>query len=459
MNVDLLIVNGYVLTMEDESNQLIENGAVAIIGQTIEAVGKSDDLRANYHAERIIDANNQLIMPGLIDSHIHTGLAILRGVAQDMSHWMQKGIWPFMKHVTKEERIKGSLVNILEGIKAGTTTFADYDTDMQDIVQHYVKIGARACVAEMVNEMPDDIDDLSVGELYPLDAKVGEQKLQKNVDLIERYHGAEDGRITCMLGPQGADMLSLNRMKQIADLAETYDTKLHMHVAQGDREIEQMEKRYDLRTIPFLEREGFLNERLIAVHLTEATKKETEKAAHSGASMICCPGSIGIIDGIVPPMYSFLQAGGTASLGSDQAPGNNSNNMFNEMKFAAIVNKVKYQDPAVFPAELALRAATIEAAKVLGIDHEVGSLEKGKKADIIVINFQEPSLSPVITKPTSNVIPNLVYSARGHEVETSIIDGKVVMEHRQIVTASEEQVVKDAQEAANGLAKRVSKKV
>lgn len=176
--------------------------------------------------------------------------------------------------------------------------------------------------------------------------------------------------------------------------------------------------------------------------------------AKSGAGMIYCAGSIGIIDGIVTPMLKFIESGGTACLGSDQAPGNNCNNMINEMKFAAILNKVKYANPSVFNATLAVRSATIEAAKVLGIENEVGSLRPGKKADIILMNLEEPSFMPVLTYPVRNIIPNLVYSARGHEVETSIIDGKIVMEDRKIVTIDQKAAVKEAQEAANGIAER-----
>ncbi|WP_139368193.1 amidohydrolase family protein [Evansella clarkii] len=454
MHADILITNGFVVTMEGKGVGMIEDGALAIKGNKIVAVGKTNELKSQYNADRLMDAKNKVVMPGLVDAHIHTGLSIIRGVAQDMNDWMQKGIWPFMKHVRREDAVKGSMVNIIEGIQSGTTTFGDYDSYMTEIVHNYVKAGARARLAEMVNEMPPDISSTPVGDLYPLEQSVGEEKLARNLELMEKYNETENGRITCILGPQGPDMMSLELLNEIKGLGEKYDTKLHMHVAQGDREINQMEKRYGKRSIAFLEENGFLNERLIAVHLTEATDEETEIVAKSGASMTYCAGSIGIIDGLVPPMLKFVESGGTAGLGSDQAPGNNSNNMFNEMKFAAILNKVKRGNPAVFSATLAIRSATIEAAKVLGIDHEVGSLKAGKKADIILIDLEEPSLSPVFTSPVRNIIPNLVYSARGHEVETSIIDGKVVMENRQLLTVDVKQAVREAQKAAEGIAER-----
>ncbi|MEW9052003.1 MAG: amidohydrolase [Neobacillus sp.] len=459
MRVDLIIQKGLIMTMEGKGIGLIEDGAVAIKGNTIQAVGSTLEIISNYSAENVIDAQNKLVMPGLIDAHIHTGLALLRGVAQDMNHWMQKGLWPFMKHLTPEASKKGSMVNIIEGIQSGTTTFCDYDSSMNSLVENYIKIGARARVAELVNEIPDNISDIPVGELYPFYSEIGERKLKNNLSLIEKYHESADGRITCILGPHGPDLMSIELLQEMQRLAEQYDTKLHMHVAQGDREIDQMVKRYGKRSISFLEEMGYLNERLIAVHLTEATDEETEIVAKSGAGMIYCSGSIGIIDGLVPPVLKFMESGGVAGLGSDQAPGNNCNNMFNEMKFAAILNKVKRSNPAVFPAAMSLRMATIEAAKVMGIDHEVGSLRKGKKADLIIINLLEPTLSPLYIDPIRNIVPNLVYSARGHEVETSIINGKIIMENRQITTVDTKAAVLEAQQAAKELSQRAKQDI
>lgn len=459
MKVDIIIHNAYILTMEGKGVGFIEDGSIAIKGNLIQDVGSTDEIRRNYKSDRLIDAKNKLVLPGFIDAHIHTGIAIIRGIAQDMSNWMQKGIWPFQKHIKPEESVKGSMVNIIEGIKAGTTTFCDYDGRMDLIVENYKKIGARARVAELINEIPDNVGDLPVGELYPFDPSIGNVKLERNLELLNKHHGSENGRITAILGPHGPDMMSVELLHEIKAYGKKYDTKLHMHVAQGDREIDQMIKRYGKRSIDFLEEHGFLNERLIAVHLTEATNEEAEKVAKSGAGMVYCSGSIGIIDGLVPPVYHFLQSGGVACLGSDQAPGNNCNNMINEMKFAAILNKVKLANPRVFNATMALRMATIEAAKVMGIDHEVGSIRKGKKADMIMMNLQDPSFFPVYTKPIRNIVPNLVYSARGHEVETSIIDGQVIMENRKILTIDETAVIKEAQQAAEQIAIRAEKDI
>lgn len=454
MKADFIIAHAFVMTMEGKGVGMVENGAIAVKGNTILAVGPSDEILSAYQADRFINGTGKLVMPGLIDAHIHTGLSIFRGMAQDMSHWMQKGLWPFIKNTDKKDALTGSLVTIIEGIKAGTTTFCDFNHHMKDIVSHYVKTGARARVAETINELPEDIGTLPVGDLYPFDTALGNHRLQESIRLFEKWHEQGDGRITCLFGPQGADMMGTDLLLEVKALAEKYDTRIHMHVAQGDREIDQMVKRYGKRTIPFLDELGYLDSRLMAVHLTEATKDETCLVAKRGASMIYCAGSIGIIDGLVPPIMEFLEAGGQAALGSDQAPGNNCNNMFNEMKFAAILNKVKRSDPTAFPAWLALRLSTIESAKAIGMDHEIGSLKKGKKADILIVNLESPTLCPVFTTPIRNIVPNLVYSARGHEVETVIIDGQFVMEEYQLLTVNEKEAIRDAQLASERISRR-----
>lgn len=454
--LDMLLTNAVVITMEGKGVGIIPRGAVGIRGNRIAAVGDSVVIEKEHRAKQIIDATNKVVMPGLVDAHIHTGIAILRGLAQDTDHWMQKALWPFARALTPEARLAGSLVNIIEGIKAGTTTFCDFDGGMADIVRHHAQAGCRARVAETVNEMPAEISGLKVGDLYPLDPAVGQRKLDAAVDLFEQWHGYDGGRITCLFGPQGPDMASRELLLEIKELAAKHDTLIHMHVAQGDREIDQMVKRYGRRSIPWLDELSYLDSRLLAVHLTEATDDETQLLAQRGAAMVLCSGSIGIIDGIIPPAAQFLAAGGRLALGSDQAPGNNCNNMFNEMKFTAILNKCKAKDPKVFPAWQVLRLATIEGARAIGLGDEIGSLKPGKKADLIVVDLDSPAMCPAIMDPVRNIVPNLVYSASGWEVEMAIVNGKIIMEGRKLLTVDEKQAVAAAREAAQALAKQAN---
>jgi 5-methylthioadenosine/S-adenosylhomocysteine deaminase len=239
-------------------------------------------------------------------------------------------------------------------------------------------------------------------------------------------------------------------------IADREGWKIHMHVAQGDREIEQMLKRYGQRTPAYLDELGYLDEGLLAVHLTEATDDEAALIARRGAGMALCSGSIGIIDGIVPPARAFRAAGGLVALGSDQASGNNCNNIFNEMKLTALFNKIRFRDPTVLPAWEVLRMATIEGAQAIGLGDEIGSLEAGKQADLVLVGLTALNLSPVLEAPVRNIVPNLVYAASGHEVKTVLVAGRVLMRDGQMLAADEAAVRAEAQVQAEAVARRVA---
>jgi 5-methylthioadenosine/S-adenosylhomocysteine deaminase len=251
-----------------------------------------------------------------------------------------------------------------------------------------------------------------------------------------------------LFGPQGPDFVSRDLLLEVQRAASQRNTKIHMHTAQGDRETAQMLRRYGQRSIPWLDALGLVDHHLLAVHLTDATADEAKLVATRGATMALCSGSIGIIDGIVPPAMAFQSAGGLVGLGSDQAPGNNNHNIFNEMKLTALFNKIRSADPEAMPAWRVLRMATIEGAAALGWADEIGSLEEGKRADMLLIDLHRPTLTPVHTAPMRNLAPNLVYAARGDEVDTVIVDGQIVVEHGQVLTLDESAVLAEAERVA-----------
>jgi 5-methylthioadenosine/S-adenosylhomocysteine deaminase len=295
-----------------------------------------------------------------------------------------------------------------------------------------------------------------VGDLYPFDLEAGRAAMEQAVFFARDWNNAAGGRITTMLGVHAPDMLPQEQLLEAKRIAGREGWLIHMHVAQGDREIDQMLKRYGRRTPAFLQEIGYLDEQLLAVHLTEATDEETELIARSGARMALCSGSIGIIDGIVPPAHVFRAAGGPVGLGSDQASGNNCNNIFNEMKLTALFNKIKYRDPTIMPAWEVLRMATIEGAQAIGLADEVGSLEPGKQADLILVDLTAPNLSPVLLDPVRNIVPNLVYAASGHEVKTVIVAGRVVVRDYEVLTVDEAAVRAEAQLQAERVAQHVA---
>jgi 5-methylthioadenosine/S-adenosylhomocysteine deaminase len=300
---------------------------------------------------------------------------------------------------------------------------------------------------------------LAEGELYPFDPSIGESRLEENLDLVGKWNGAANGRITVMIGPQGADYCSPELFERIKAAADGHGLKIHMHIGQGDREILQMKNRYGVRPVEFLQSIGYLDEQLIAVHMVKCTEEEVEQIAASGASMAFCPSSLIICDGIVPPADVFVRAGGKVCLGTDETSSNNGTNLFSEMKLASLALNMKNQDPTLMPTWRVLRMATIEGAEAIGLDQEIGSLEQGKKADLILVDLRKPSLMPVLRDPVRNIVPNLVLSARGDEVAMSIIDGQVVYEEGRITTIAEDELLESIQRVSEEVSAQASKEV
>lgn len=456
-HADILVTHSYLFTLQGAGVGYMPDGAVAVRGSRIAAVGSTAELTARFQAAETIDATNCAVLPGLIDVHMHTPWAVVRGVAQDVAHWMQKALAPYSRHLTPAATLAGVRLNVLEALKAGTTTMVDYTHPVPGWAEAFEQAGVRARLTPTINALPPgEMAGWKVGDLYPLDDTVGQAAIDAAVAFAHDWHGAAEGRITVMLGPQGPDMLSRDQFIQVKRIAQRDGLMIHMHVAQGDREIDQMLKRYGQRSPAFLDTLGYLDDQLLAVHLTEATDDEATMIAKRGARMALCSGSIGIIDGIVPPARVFRAAGGLVGLGSDQAAGNNCNNIFNEMKLTALFNKIKFRDPTVMPAWEVLRMATIEGAQAIGLGDEIGSLEAGKQADLILVDLTAPNLAPVLEAPVRNIVPNLVYAGTGHEVNTVVVAGRVLVRDGQVLTADEAAVRAEAQAQAQAVAERVS---
>jgi 5-methylthioadenosine/S-adenosylhomocysteine deaminase len=457
-SVDSLLIHAHLFTMQGDGVGYIADGAVAVRGDRIVADGATHELAAQFTAKETIDASGHALLPGLIDAHMHTPWAIARGVAQDVAHWMQAGLAPYARHLLPAMALAGTRLNVLEALRAGTTTMGDYAEPHEGWGDIYAAVGVRAVLTPTINALPrGGMASWRIGELYPLDEAEGDHAIQAAAAFAREWHNAENGRITVMYGPQAADMLTRDQLLHVKRLAAADGLRIHMHVAQGDREIDQMLKRYGKRTPAYLEQIGYLDEQLLAVHLTEASEEEAAEIASSGAAMVLCSGSIGLIDGIVPPAHHFRASGGLAALGSDQAAGNNCNNIFNEMKLTALFNKIKYRDPTVMPAWEVLRMATIEGAQAIGLGDTIGSLAPGKQADLILVNLAALNLAPLLDAPIRNIVPNLVYAASGHEVDFVMVAGRILLRDGCLLVADERAVVAEAQEMADELAAAVAR--
>lgn len=434
--VDMLVKAPHFYTMEGQGVGYKTGSAMVVDGgRIVDFV--SEAAAGEYIAEEVLELPHHAVLPGFVDGHIHTGDCIMRGLAQDTKNWMMYGLQPFGNVVTEEERIAGGRIGLIEAVRNGTTTIGDYMMNMEPVCSFIEKLGARGNITQMIREAK--YRTYNPGELYEFDEAQGERQLAENIALYDKWHGKADGRIRILFGPQGADFGSRDFLLKVQQEAKKRGTKVHMHVQQGDRETYQIVKRYGKRPVEWLREIGYLDDTLIAVHLTDCTEEEAAMVAETGATMLVCPGSIAIIDGIVCPSVAFQRAGGSVGLGSDQAPGNNCHSIINEMKLVALLNKIRYGNPEVLPAYQALRMATIEGARAVGLGDKIGSLEPGKQADFIAIDLSQPTMLPVYKSPMRNIVPNLVYSARGSEVCLSAVDGRVIYRDGKVLGVDEQE--------------------
>jgi 5-methylthioadenosine/S-adenosylhomocysteine deaminase len=429
---DLLITGGHLLTMSGDGVGFVEDGAVAVDGRKIVAVGPRRTVEANDRGREVIDATDRLVMPGLIDAHIHSAATIARGLAQEVETWMGSAYGPLIRHATADDAHLWTTLALMEGIAAGTTTFGDYEYPMDRLLQTHLQLGNRAVVCQGVTEVDWTQRERWIaegwrpGDSAPLDPHFGERELAGELALFDRWHDHDDGRIKVLLGPIAADMVSESLLLRCQAEARRRQTLIHLHVAQDPRENNATMRRAGLRAIPYLDAIGLLAPDTIAVHLSTATPDEVRLVAAKCGRMACCSNSIGIIDGVVPPAREFREAGGTVALGSDQAAGNNSHNIFAEMRVTAMFAKIAASHPLPLPAWQVLRMATIDGARVLGIDDRVGSLEEGKEADLIALDLTRPPLAPVVLRPARNLVANLVYAETGGNVRLTMVAGRVI---------------------------------
>jgi len=456
--MDTAIVDTTVLTFANGSPGIVEDGAVGIEDDGLGYVGPSAGFDPGA-ADEVIDGSDLVTMPGLVDAHVHSRHTLLRGGAQDLPEieWMNRGLGPLSAAATPEDRVAGSRLGVLEAMLGGATTIGEYAAEVGDLVESvYRPFGAHVAAIETINEVREDRSDLGPEELYAFDRDRGERALARANALFEDY--GDDPLVTPMYGPQALDMISPELLGRVHEAARERDARVHMHVAQGEREAIQIEERYgeDETTVSVLDDLGLLGPDLLAAHCHGTTPEERARMVEAGARMVGCPSSIAAIDGIVPPMAGYADLGGTVGLGTDQAPGPGHHDMFRETRTAAILSKTDATDPTAMPAWEALELATVGGARALGLDDRVGTLEVGKRADVITVDVTSPSVAPTVDRPFHTVIPNLVHAATGREVRDVFVAGERVVADGEFLPADAEAIVAEGRERAAALFERAA---
>ncbi len=429
-SADILVTNGTVLTLDAGDTEII-NGAVAIAKDTITAVGPADEF-GDWSVSQVIDASGGIIMPGLINSHTHAAMTCFRGLADDLPlmTWLNDHIFPAEAKLDEHKVFWGTLLACAEMIMSGTTCFCDMYLYEDAVARAAKEAGVRAVVGEVLY----DFDSPNYGPI--------EKGFEYTQTLIDTWKG--DPLVSIAVEPHSTYLCAPELLKRAFNLAQAFKLPLVIHLAESKSEVEQIRKRYGRTPVEHLAELDVLAPNVLACHCVELTpnditllQRSDVKVAHNVES------NMKLASGVAP-IPCLLKEGICVGLGTDGCASNNDLDLFLEMDTVAKLHKVKTLDSTAMDARTVLRMATIQGARALGLDESIGSLEKGKKADLIIIDTHKPHLTPMY-----NPVSHLVYAAMGSDVRTSIINGAIVMEDGHLKTIDQKSVLNNIIRIAN----------
>lgn len=437
----ILIKNGTIVPM-DASNSivrrdlLIRDGRIAEIAQRIDA-----------DAVETIDASGCAVLPGFIQTHIHLCQTLFRGAADDLSliDWLKKRIWPMEAAHTPESIRASAQLGIAELIKGGTTCALTMETvrHTEEVLRVVEETGFRATVGKCMMDKGDD----APREL----SEETRDSINESLALIEKWQGKAEGRIRCCFAPRFAVSCTRELLLEVANLARELGVMIHTHASENRSECEMVETETGMRNVAYLDSVGISGADVMLAHCVHLDDEEMATLARTKTNVAHCPSSNLKLGSGIAQVAKMIERGVSVSLGADGAPCNNRLDMFTEMRTATLLQKALH-GPEVLPATQILRMATIDGARALGLDGEIGSLEVGKRADMIVVD-----LAQLHSSPQSDVVSSLVYSAQAADVRTTIIDGRVVMRDRGLLTLDETVVMSNANREAGDLRARAEK--
>lgn len=424
--LDIIIKNGTILTL-DSKNSILENGFLCIRGDSIFKIGTGNP--TSFKAEKIIDAEGGLILPGLVNCHTHAAMSLFRGLADDLPlmEWLNNYIFPAESKMDAEFVYTGTLLALAEMIMSGTTTFCDMYLFEEEVAKAARKAGVRCLVGEVLYDFPSP----NYGPV--------EKGLEYTESLIQKW--TNDPIVSIAVEPHSLFTCNPELLTASNELALKYNVPLIIHVAETLTEVAEIKEKYGKTPVMYLDSLGLLGSHLIADHCVHVEDADIKTMAVHGVNVVHNPESNMKLASGIAPVPQMLSQGLTVGLGTDGCASNNNLDLFSEMDTAAKLHKVNTLNPTVMDALSVLKMATIQGAGTLGLQDITGSLEVGKKADVIVIDTHKPHLTPMY-----NAISHLVYAARGNDVRHSIINGQPVMEDRKLLTLDLAEIITRARE-------------
>jgi 5-methylthioadenosine/S-adenosylhomocysteine deaminase len=438
MSETILIKDGTIVTMDEKNSivrgdVLIRDGRIAEIGSSLDAA-----------ASELVDASGCAVLPGFVQTHIHLCQTLFRGTADDLSliDWLKKRVWPMEAAHTAESIRASARLGVAEMIKGGTTCALTMETVRltEEVLRVVSETGFRATVGKCMMDKGDDVPP----ELH----EDTQQSILESISLIEEWHDSAGGRVRCCFAPRFAISCTDELLRRVSELSRKHKVLIHTHASENKKECEIVEAETGRRNVAYLDSLGITGAQVVLAHCVHLETEEMETLARTKTNVAHCPSSNLKLGSGLARVAEMLARRIPVSLGADGAACNNRLDMFTEMRTAALLQKLAH-GPEVLPAAEVLRMATIDGARALGLADEIGSLETGKRADVIVVK-----LDRLHSSPRRDVVSTLVYSAQPADVTTTIVDGRILMRNFELLTLDEASVVEEADREGSALAHR-----
>jgi cytosine/adenosine deaminase-related metal-dependent hydrolase len=446
-----LIEDAIVVTM-DPRRRVIDGGSILVEGGRIsEVLGPC--ARRPARAEQRVSAKGMAVIPGLIDTHLHLAQSLLRGCADDLSlvEWLKERVWPIQGSFTEEDGRVSAELSMLEMIRSGTTSFVGVDVvsryGFDGIASAVARVGMRGALAKTIMDspgygrkgriMPEGLVEEKV-------ACISEAKL-----MVKKWNGIRDGLVRTWVAPRSLGGCSRDLYEEVAELAREDRIRVTMHLGEVREDVKYAKQNFGLTPFEFIEKVGLAGPQSLFAHMVWLTESDVRRVAKTKANVAHCPSSNLKLASGIPKVPELLEAGANVSLGCDGAPCNNSHDMIREMKLAAVIQKGRLLDPLVMPAYAVLEMATTRGARAMGMESEVGSIEVGKKADLVLIDLKKPHLTPF-----RDVVSNIIYSAMGSDVDSVMVDGRFLLKGGKALTIDEQRILGEAQRRQDELVAR-----
>ena len=448
----MIFSNATIITMNAQ-RQIINNGAVAVNGNRILAVGKSKDIIGQYPEKDVIDCNGNILMPGLIDTHVHLAQAMIRGCADDLGllDWLGKRVWVLQGNYSNADGKASAALCTLEMIKSGTTSFIEsmlaerYGFD--GVAESVIQSGMRAAIGKIVMDLPSYAKKENF--MYPGMVEDGETSIHNTLEAYDKWNGIADGRLRVWFGPRTPGGVTPELYDRISKLAAERGMGITIHLSEVREDSDYARSQGFRSPTEFAQAHGLLGPQTVLAHFVWTDEKDWEILAKTGTHVSHNPASNAKTATGIAPINKMLQAGVNVSIGCDGGPSNNTYDMIRDFRMVSYLGNLVESDPTVVPAETVLEMATLRGAQAFGMGGQLGSIEPGKLADFIVINTDSPHMTPV-WDPVSAV----VYAAHGSDVVTVVIGGKIVMQDRHVTTLDEERILAEARRRVAEVAQR-----